>query len=44
MLLGILGASVIENLLTGKGVIGAGEGTIRSDEGAIRGGQTSSFN
>ena len=32
MLLGTLGASLIENLLTGKG-------TIRTDEGVIRAGQ-----
>ena len=32
MLLGILGASLLENLLTGKGKIRAGEGTIRADQ------------
>ena len=32
MLLGTLGASLLENLLTGKG-------TIRSDEGTITGGE-----
>ena len=30
MLLGTLGASLLGNLLTGKGTIGAGEGTIRA--------------
>ena len=29
MLLGILGASLLGNLLTGKGTIRAGEGTVR---------------
>ena len=32
MLLGILGASLLENLLTGKGKIRAGEGTIRAGQ------------
>ena len=32
MLLGTLGTSLLGNLLTGKGTIGAGEGTIRADE------------
>ena len=32
MLLGTLGASLLGNLLTGKGTIRAGEGTIRADE------------
>ena len=32
MLLGILGASLLGNLLTGKGIIKAGEGTIRAGE------------
>ena len=32
MLLGTLGASFIENLLTGKGIIRAGERTIRAGE------------
>ena len=30
MLLGTLGASLLENLLTGKGIIRAGERTIRA--------------
>ena len=32
MLLGILGASLLGNLLTGKGIIKASEGTIRAGE------------
>ena len=32
MLFGTLGASLLENLLTGKGTIRAGEGTIRAGE------------
>ena len=32
MLLGTLGASLLGNLLTGKGTIRAGEGTIRADD------------
>ena len=38
MLLGILGASLLGNLLTGRGAIAAsqGRGTIRSNEGTIR--------
>ena len=32
MLLGSLGASLLENLLTGKGIIRAGQGTIRAGE------------
>ena len=32
MLLGILGASLLGNLLTGKSIIKAGEGTIRAGE------------
>ena len=39
MLLGTLGASLLGNLLTGKGTIRAGEGTIRAGQDA-----TSSFN
>ena len=31
MLLGALGACLLENLLTGKGTIRAGEGTIRAE-------------
>ena len=38
MLLGILGASLLGNLLTGRGAIAAsqGRGTIRSSKGTIR--------
>ena len=32
MLLGTLGASLLRNLFTGRGVIRAGEGTIRAGE------------
>ena len=32
MLLGTLGASLLGNILTGKGKIRAGEGTIRADQ------------
>ena len=39
MLLGTLGASLLGNLLAGKGTTTAGEDTIRSDEGTIRAGQ-----
>ena len=39
MLLGILGASLLGNLLTGKGTIKEGEGTIRAGEGTIGAGQ-----
>ena len=39
MLLGTLGASLLGNLLGGKGTIKAGEGTIRAVEDKIRGGQ-----
>ena len=39
MLLGILGASLLGNLLEGKGTIKAGEGKIRAVEGKIRAGQ-----
>ena len=34
MLLGTLGASLLGNLLTGKGMMGAGEGIVRAGEGA----------
>ena len=34
MLLGTLGASLLGNLLTGKGMKRAGEGIVRADEGA----------
>ena len=33
MLLGTLGASLLGNLLTGKGINGAGEGIVRSGKG-----------
>ena len=36
MLLGTLGASLLENLLAGKGTFRASEGTIRAGEGMIR--------
>ena len=36
MLLGTLGATLLGNLLTGKGAGGAGEGTIRAGECTIR--------
>ena len=36
MLLGTLGATLLGNLLTGKGTIRVGEGTIRAVEGTIR--------
>ena len=39
MLLDTLCASLLGNLLAGKGVMRAGEGTIRAWEGAIRAGQ-----
>ena len=39
MLLGTLGASLLGNLLTGKGTITAGEGTIRAGYGIIRAGE-----
>ena len=39
MLLGTLGASLLGNLLTGKGIIRAGKGTIRPGEGTVRTGQ-----
>ena len=39
MLLATLGASVLGNLLTSKGVMRAGEGTITAGEGTIRAGQ-----
>ena len=41
MLLGILVASLLGNLLTGKGAIAAsqGRGTIRADEGTFRTGE-----
>ena len=36
MLLGTIGASLLGNLLTGKGTVGAGEGTTRAGYGTIR--------
>ena len=41
ILLGILGANVLGNLLTGKGAIATtqGRGTIRTSEGTIRAGE-----
>ena len=36
MLLGLIGASVLGNLLTGKGLTTAGEGIIRAAEGTVR--------
>ena len=39
MLLPTLGASLLGNLLTGKGTIRAGDDTIRAGEGTIRAGQ-----
>ena len=35
----LLGASLLGNMLAGKGVIRAGEGTIRAGEGTIRAGK-----
>ena len=35
MLLGTLSASLLENLLTGKGKIRAGKGTFRAGEGTV---------
>ena len=39
MLLGTLGASLLRNLLTGKGTARAGEGTTRASESTIIAGQ-----
>ena len=46
MLLGTLGASLLGNLLTGKGTVRAGEGTVRAGEGIKKKSfnATSSFN
>ena len=41
MLLGTLGARLLSNLLTGKGIMRAGEGIVRAGEGAVT---FSSFN
>ena len=43
MFLGTLGASLLGNLLIGKGVIRAGEGIIRAGEGTTRTGQSFQF-
>ena len=37
MLLGALGASLLRNMLTGKGVMRGNDGVIRSGEGVIKG-------
>ena len=34
MLLGTLGASLLGNLLTGKGIMRAGDGIVKADEGS----------
>ena len=39
MLLGSLAASLLENMVTGKGVIGGGEETKRVGKGTTRAGQ-----
>ena len=39
MLLGTLGASLLGNLLTGKGINKKGKGTIRAGDGVIRAGE-----
>ena len=39
MLLGTLGASLLGNLLTGKGINKKGKGTIRAGEGVVRAGE-----
>ena len=44
MFLGILGTSLLRNLFTGKGAIGAGEDTIRTGEGTVREDQDFQFN
>ena len=46
MLLGTLGASLLRNVLTGKGTVRAGEGILRAGEGIKKKGfnATSSFN
>ena len=40
ILLGTLAATILENPLSGRRVIRAGEGVIRAGEGVIRAGQT----
>ena len=39
MLLGTLGASLLENFLTGKGINKKGKGTIRAGDGIVRAGE-----
>ena len=39
MLLGSLGASLLGNLLTGKGINRAGKGIVRAGDGVIRAGE-----
>ena len=39
MLLGTLGAGLLRNLSTGKGIIRAGKGTFRAAEDTVRTGQ-----
>ena len=41
MLLGTLGASLLSNLLTGKGMMRAGERIVRAGEGIVRAGEGS---
>ena len=41
MLLGTLGASLLGNLLTGKGIMRAGDGTVRTGNGIVRAGEGS---
>ena len=43
MILGILAASLLGNVLAGKGVIRAGEGVNRVDERVIRAGKGNDF-
>ena len=43
MLLGTLGASLLGNLLTGKGVNKKGKGINRAGEGIIRAGETNNM-
>ena len=40
MLLGTLGASLLGNLLTGRGFVRAGKGNIRAEKGNISAGET----
>ena len=41
MLLGTLGARLLSNLLTGKGMMRAGERIVRAGEGIVRAGEGS---